>query len=254
MTVEKDPVRIATWNIGHFSFGDLPHTTVSDAEFLSKAAEYEDYIYRVLDADVLSLNEYSKMFTPSHPARDTVFGGYATAFEGNEYHYSCNALYSRVDLTNIGAHEFECNKTADMESPHGIYASDYYYVTADLCLNKETVKLVSVHLAFYAGSAAVPPPIPEDQMKELIGAFRDCDRVILMGDWNCTPDRLSPFEEAGYTLLNTDRTLSTFAKSPASLDNFVYKGVTVSDFTLSETKLSDHYAISCTVTIPEGKA
>ena len=248
MKAEKDSVRIATWNIGHFSFGDYPNTSISDAEFQGKLEEYKDYIYHDLDADVLALNEYSNMFTPTRSARNTVFGQYATALEGNQYHYSCNAMYSRADLVNIKAHEFECNRAADMESPYGIYASDYYYIAADLHLGRETVKLVSAHLAFYAGRTTPPPPIAENQMRELIETFKDCDRIMLMGDWNCTPERLKIFETAGYTLMNTDSTLSTFAKSPASLDNVVYKGVTVSDFALHKTALSDHYAISCTVT------
>lgn len=242
-------VRIATWNIGHFSLGQLPDTIISDSEFDAKSAEYEDYIYNVLNADVIALNEYSKMFTASNKVRDTVFSKYPVAFEGIQKNYSCNTLYAKGNVTNIQAHEFECNKTADMESPYGIFADDYYYVTADLAIGNETVKLVSAHLAFYAGKSVNPPAIVDNQIKELIEVCKAYDKVVLMGDWNCVYNKFQLFTEAGYALANTEASLSTYSEYAGAFDNIIYKGVGIRNFGLAGTKLSDHYAIYCDIFI-----
>jgi len=248
-TADENSVRIATWNIGHFSLGKYADTTISASDFDSKSAEYEDYLYKVLDADVITLNEYSADFTSEHKTRNTIFGEYTTAYEGEQRNYSCNAIYAKTGLTNIQTHEFECNKTADMESPYNINASDYYYVAADLTVNGKTVKVISTHLAFYAGSSENPPQITQNQIEELIGLYEDYDRVIIMGDWNCSPVKLQAFTDAGYNLANNDSTLATYPATQTSLDNMVYKGVTLSDFGLAGTKLSDHYAIYATITV-----
>lgn len=100
-----------------------------------------------------------------------------------------------------------------------------------------------------------------EAINELIDTFKDCDRVILMGDWNSTYNKYQIFADAGYGVANTDSLLATYSPCQDSkykgdipdgygtYDNIIYKGVTVSDFSLAGCKLSDHYAIYCTVTV-----
>lgn len=243
-------VRIATWNIGHFSMGRKPNSTLEDGQVAMQGDYFRDYINNAIDADVIFLNEYSEKFTKnSYLAKNTVFGEYTTVYEGEQRNYSCNAVYSRVEISAPELHEFECNKTAPVISTKGPEAEDYYFVTTDLVIDGELVKLVSVHLAFDGEGSE---NVVINQLKELIAYCEQYENVVLLGDWNINSfSEFKTFTDAGYTLANTDNTLPTYRKDGScdSLDNIIYKGVTVSDFSLAGTDLSDHYALYCTITV-----
>ena len=240
---------IATWNIGHFSGGKKPTSSISGSDAPAKQAEYRDFIENAVRADVFSLNEYSAVFAPGYAARSALFGSYPAGFEGAMYHYSCNALYSKVQIANIEQHAFDCNATATITHTNLIEASDYYYITADLTVAGKTVKLVSAHLGF--DKNLNPDTVNLNQIDELIAKFRNEERVIILGDFNAKSfDYLRRFEQAGFGLANPDASLYTFISSKSSLDNIIVKGVGVSRVTLHGTNLSDHYALSCTITVP----
>ena len=239
---------LATWNIGHFSGGSRPNSTITDAVFAEKSAVYRDFIYNAVRADVFCLNEYSSLFTPTRPARTSLFDAYPTAYEGGQYHYSCNALFSKVATQNIVQHRFECNEHATITHTNLISASDYYYITANLNIAGKNVKLVSTHLGF--DKNLNPDTLNLAQIQELIELFRNEERVIILGDSNSRDfSFFSKYTEAGFALANYDGTLSTIQGWNVALDNIIYKGVGVSNFTLLGTDLSDHYAISCLVTV-----
>ena len=241
-------VRIATWNIGHFAMGEKANSTIEDGRVAMKSADFLDYINNAVGADIMFLNEYSQKFTKNnYYAKNTIFTSYSTVYEGPQINYSCNAVYSKVSISQPQKHEFECNKTAPYISPY-VEAEDYYFVTTDLVINGKTVKLVSVHLAFddYGSKNVVI-----NQLNELIAYCAQYEHVVLMGDWNVGSfSEFDVFTEAGYTLANTDKNMPTY-KSGSSLDNIIYKGVTVTDFTLAGTNLSDHYALYCTITVED---
>ena len=241
-------VRIATWNIGHFAMGEKANSTIEDGRVAMKSADFLDYINNAVGADIMFLNEYSQKFTKNnYYAKNTIFTSYSTVYEGPQLNYSCNAVYSKVSISQPKKHEFECNKTAPYISPY-VEAEDYYFVTTDLVINGKTVKLVSVHLAFddYGSTNVVI-----NQLNELIAYCAQYEHVVLMGDWNVGSfSEFDVFTEAGYTLANTDKNMPTY-KSGSSLDNIIYKGVTVTDFSLAGTNLSDHYALYCTITVED---
>ena len=239
-------VRIATWNIGHFSLGHKDYSTIEDTQFAMKNADFSDYINNAIDADIMFLNEYSKKFTKNkYLAKDTIFKGYDTVYEGPQRNYSCNAVYSKIEISQPEVHEFECNKDLGKLGQYAPEGADYYFVTTDLVINGTTVKLVSTHLAFGSNN------IVANQIKELIEYCEQYEHVVLLGDWNVnTFSDFNLFTDAGYTLGNTDKNMPTY-EGGSSLDNIVYKGVTVTDFTLAGTDLSDHYALYCTVTVDE---
>ena len=240
-------VRIATWNIGHFSLGKKPDSTIENTQFAMKSEEYRDYINNAVNADVIFLNEYSQKFTKSaNLAKNTVFDSYdKTVYEGPQLNYSCNAVYSKVEISAPERHEFECNKTAGTISTK-VKATDYYFVTTDIVIDGTVVKLVSVHLAFDGEGSK---NVVVNQLKELIAYCEQFEHVVLLGDWNInTFSEFNIFTNAGYSLGNADKDMPTYT-SGSSLDNIVYKGVTVTDFTLAGTNLSDHYALYCTITV-----
>ncbi len=245
----KDSLRIATWNIGHFSMGKNPNSAITDANYQTAAAKYRSFIQNALDADIIALQEYSAMFTPSHGAAESLFSNYSFYKEGEQSRYSCNAIYAKRPISNVQVHEFECNKTATITHTNLIAATDYYYMTADVKLGGETVKLVTAHLAFDNNKS--PDTVNQNQIKELIEVLKNEERVVLVGDWNVREfSYFDLFTDAGYSLANTDSTLYTVYNGNLSLDNIIYKGVAVSDFTLCGSDLSDHYAIACTISLP----
>jgi len=251
-TQNTNKLRIATWNIGHFSLGDVTYSTISSLGFSAK--DYKDYI-DAIDADVVSLNEYSAEFTSGVLARNAIFGDYPTVFEGEQNRYSCNALYARSGLlTNMQVHYFDCYATASggssVDKP-----TDHYYITSDLNLNGETVKFVNAHLLYEDN----PQTLAINAINELISVFSAYDKVIILGDCNVTYDKFQYFINAGYEVAQTDSRLATYgpcqgskyntdiAEGYGSYDNIIYKGVTVSNFGLAGCKLSDHYAIYCDI-------
>lgn len=239
-------IRVATWNIGHFSGGKNPNTKITDAQYTKAAAAFASYIDG-LNADLLTLNEYSYHFTPSNRAKTALFEDFTgTKFEGPQSRYSCNALYSNLTVRDLGARDFACNQTAKIEHTNLIAASDYYYVSGEITLAGQSVTVVTAHLAF--DLTKNPDTVNLNQIYELIDTFEDHERVILMGDWNARYfSYFSIFEDAGYTLGNTDS--SKYTCGTSSLDNIMVKGLKVSDFKVHTTGLSDHYAVSATVSL-----
>ena len=228
--------------------GEKANSTIEDGRVAMKSADFLDYINNAVGADIMFLNEYSQKFTKNnYYAKNTIFKDFTTSYEGPQLNYSCNAVYSKVAISQPEKHVFECNKTAPYISPY-VKAEDYYFVTTDVAIDGKVVKLVSVHLAFddYGSKNVVI-----NQLNELIAYCAQYEHVVLMGDWNV--GSFSEFDvltEAGYTLANTDKNMPTY-KSGSSLDNIIYKGVTVTDFTRAGTNLSDHYALYCTITVDD---
>ena len=252
-TQNDNSVRLATWNIGHFSLGENKNSSIDSLGFT--AADYQNYI-NAINADVIGLNEYSEMFDSTQYARNAVFGNYTKRYEGVQRQYSCNAIYAKndVNISNMQLQEFNCYSSA---TGSGIKPANYYYIVSDLNINGQTVKLVSVHL-YYEDE---PQQYAKKAINELISVFAGYDKVILMGDWNSTYNKFQIFQNAGYSVAQTDSRLATYGPCQGSkynndivdgygsYDNIIYKGVTVSNFGLAGTKLSDHYAIYCDVTV-----
>ncbi|MBO7377011.1 MAG: hypothetical protein J6V01_07945, partial [Clostridia bacterium] len=246
---------IAAWNIGHFSKGSHRDSDFKDADYETAAKQFSTYIDGCVGADLFILNEYSRQFTPSNPA-SSLFGSYVgTNFEGEQRRYSCNAIYSKLALKNVTVHEFECNRSAVITYTTAVKAPDYYYITAELDFDGGPLTIVAVHLAFDDNLYDVPPYIDtvcQNEMKELIEAFKDTERVIMLGDWNAySPDYFGLFTDAGYKVCNDGSYLTCTGSKTGGLewavDNIVYKGVSVSGFRKIPTALSDHIAIAATV-------
>ena len=246
---------IAAWNIGHFSKGSHSDSDFKDADYETAAKQFSTYIDSCVGADLFVLNEYSKQFTPSNPA-SSLFGAYTgTNYEGEQRRYSCNAIYSKLQLKNVTVREFECNRNAVITYTTAVKAPDYYYITAELDFGGEPLTVVAVHLAFDDRLYDVPPYIDtvcQNEMKELIETFKDTERVIMLGDWNAySPDYFDLFTDAGYKVCNDGSYLTCTGSKTGGLDwavdNIVYKGVSVSGFRKIPTALSDHVAIAATV-------
>ena len=242
---------IASWNIGHYSMGGSKNSAISDANYKTEKAKYDAYIAS-LGADILILNEYSKMFTPSNAAR-YLFLDYGCPYEGEQRNYSCNALYAKLPLKNVTTHEFACNTPETVLHTTAIKATDYYYITGELTVDGKTVTIVGLHLAFN-DNLHPNDTVCTAQMDELIATFADVERVIILGDWNAyNAEYYDRFAEAGYTVANDGSYLTCTGSRTGGLewpvDNIIVKGVTMTGFHVVNTSLSDHVAVVATITL-----
>lgn len=118
-------------------------------------------------------------------------------------------------------------------------------------LDNELVKLVVCHLAF--DNNLNPDTINTNQMLELIVRFKNTEKIIMVADWNCRDfSYFDLFTNNGYKLANYDSYINTFwvpYDTNCSLDNIIYKGVDVKGFKVHTSTLSDHYAVSCQVSL-----
>ena len=252
--------KIANWNIGHFSFGKNKDSSISDGAYDASLTQYRTYIDDVVGADLLCLNEYSEYFTPSNRASN-LFGSYTgSSYEGEQRRYSCNAIWSKLPLSNITLHEFACNVDKDIQYTNAVEATDYYYVTAELELGGETVTIVAAHLAYDDDLYGIPPyvdTICTDEIDELISVFENAEHVVIIGDFNVYDyDYFYRFTDAGYTLGNGDGEIMTCTGSRTGdlewpVDNILVKGLTITDFYAEPTRLSDHVAVIATISLPD---
>ena len=237
----ENSFELATWNTGNFSNGGK-NTTITDAQMPEKQKQYTDFIENRLKADLICLNEFDPNFTTSnnYATKDVLFTEYVD-YVGVKYGYQCNSIFAKetLDMTEPQAHN---------------YGNGYGYYATEVDVNGKAVTVVSVHLNYdHNYVKGTTDEINKEQILDLLEIFAEKERVIFLGDWNCIQfKQYELLADAGYTLANTNPDLWTKtggAIDNHSLDNIAYKGVTISNFTCEITDLSDHYALTCTVSV-----
>jgi len=236
--IQKPSFIIATWNLGHFSEGKKPYSTLKGTIVSSKMTEFYSLINDSIAADVICLNEYSTIFGKDENGeecltRNVAFDGYSVKKEGPLMGYSCNAIFGKLKIKNIKIHLFECVKPFLKEVPR---SRNYYFVTGDLYVQGRKVKLVCAHTISSNG------PLCSAMNVEIINHCDKYDRVVLCGDWNSL--EYSVFKQAGYSLGNSGA-IKTYPNKSYPLDNIMVKGLKISDTKSYESKLSDHYPLVC---------
>ena len=239
-----DTLKLATFNIGHFSAGNYPYSVDT---YTARLNEYKQLIYNTIDPDVIAVQEYSDYMVNKGKTSQVLFNDFQVQYEGVQRNYSCNAIFDNTCLLNMRKHEFECLANEEITHTDLIKAQDYYYVDADLYIKGRLVKFVATHLAFDSNR---PMVLQDKQIAELISAYANYEYVIMMGDFNSrTGSGYDPFVNAGYNLVN-DGSYLTSENMP--LDNIVVKGLTISDAGMITTDLSDHNPLFCTVSLTSG--
>lgn len=240
--LDEDCYTIATWNIGHFSKGKKPYSTIDYTTYITNYNELKQVLEDSIRADVLCLNEYSEIFSlgsnkENRITKDLFFEGYAYSQIGPLWGYSCNSIYSNLRLKKIKLRKFEVSKTVAAKMPR---AENYYYLEGDLYFNNTKVKLVCAHTTSSANAVC------QSQISELLNRYRNEERVIMCGDWN-TQD-FSLFTNSGYTIGNNG-SLKTFPEKGYALDNIVVKGLKISNVRVVRTGLSDHFPLVCCISL-----
>jgi endonuclease/exonuclease/phosphatase family metal-dependent hydrolase len=241
---QKSNIVLCTWNVAHYYAYGSSKKIIDGPIYESKLKEFREIVYDSINADLISLNEYSTVFgiyndSVRHLASEVLFDGYNTWIEGGltKHRVGHNAIYSNVRMGNFQKHEFEYNKTTNHKNSY-----DYYYLSSDLYIDRVPVKFIGVYLV----SSRKDPSLVQNQIVELIEKFKDEKRVVMCGDFNTK--NYSKFKKAGYKLAN-DGSIVTFYKKSAPLDNIVTKGVKISDVRVVKTELSDHYPLVCSLSI-----
>lgn len=240
---------VATWNIGHFSNGSYPYSTLNGSD--SNVSLYKDTI-EALSADIVSINEYSDLlFCDNNDilTKNTVFDSYEYKYEFLQNGYCCNALFSIYTIQNLGQHFFESNQGVTTSS--GLLASDYYFVAGFVHLFNYEIAVASIHCAFNTNSSK----LSVEQYCEIISFFSSFEYVILMGDFNnvCSFDDVFCFEQYGYLLANSrTNAMDTYHFNNVKnrkLDNIIVKGFDIVSVDIFETSLSDHDGLVCDLQI-----
>lgn len=241
----KQSIKLATWNIGHFSKGKKDYSLISPSECAKKTEEYRSFVYNSIKADILCLNEYESEFcidsiSGTATAEDAIFDNYNVHRVFKQNRYICNAIFSNIGLNNTRKKAYSFNKELKAQIKRIDW---YYYVSSEIIIDGEKVMLICTHLISgvdkYSRSR-------QDQIDELIKACEQYKRVIICGDMNTR--NYSKFMKAGYTLAN-DGSIVTFPSKSSSLDNIMVKGLKISDVRVLKTDLSDHYPLTCRISL-----
>jgi len=244
---------VAQWNIGHFSGGASPNSTIDGVSYEKKLKAFRSVIDGI-SANLFSVNEFSEVFgtdskgTPQKTL-DVLFSDYSYRFVGHQTRYSCNALFSMQELNNVTESQYDCNQTAQIIKANHIRATDYYYIESVIKIKGCPVKLVTTHLAFDYGNEV----IAKSQILEIIERYKDDSLVILCGDWNIMDvNNFDYFKAAGYQLANHGvyGDYMTFSGGEV-LDNIIVKGLNIQNVKMIETSLSDHKPLVVTLTFPD---
>jgi endonuclease/exonuclease/phosphatase family metal-dependent hydrolase len=238
--MKKNCYTIATWNIGHFSQGEKPYPTINTSIYSTNYNELRRVLEDSIKADVFCLNEYSNIFFSDGGkdegiTKELFFGDYAFSKIGPLLGFSCNSIFSNIKIKNMKLHLFEISKTVQSNMPR---AANYYFLEGNLYLDGEKVKLVCAHTTSSASALC------QSQIAELLNKYRNCDKVIMCGDWN-TQD-FSLFKNSGYNLAN-DGSYKTYPSKNYALDNIAVKGLEISDVKMVKTAVSDHYPLVCNI-------
>lgn len=243
--VEKSEIVLCTWNIAHYYAYGSSKKVIDGSIYESKLKEFREVIYDSINADLISLNEYSPVFGidkdgGEHLSSNILFDGYNSWIEGGATKKGTghNAIYSNVRMGNYQKHEFDYIKTTKYKESH----NDYYYLSADMFVGGELVKFICVYLIYSTKDAS----LVQNQIAELIEKYKNEKRVVICGDFNTR--NYSKLKKAGYSLAN-DGSIITFYKTSKPLDNVVAKGVKISNVHTVNTKLSDHYPLVCKISI-----
>ncbi len=237
---------VATWNIGYFSNGVSDRSGIKASDYEKKLAEYRSFIYDSIHADVISVNEYNRVFIGKDDEKNSsvtssvLFDKFGSQVVGPRDGVR-KALFTKNKISNS---EFVYLKGHQrVIGDEDIVNRKGYYIASDFMLGGQLVKLVCVHLLF---SNKVPLVVQQYQMEELIEQYKMFDRVVMIGDWNIGDYTI--FKKEGYTMANNG-SLVTFPGKKYPLDNIIAKGVKISDVRVLKTDLSDHYPIVCKISI-----
>lgn len=234
----KTKFKFAQWNIGHFSMGTQPSTTITAETKAEKQAEYRSLINAV-GADILAVCEDNFYFaTDNTLSRSAIYDCYSKCRIGYQVTYNANSLY------------FNVGEMVDERNWEFAQQDQFRYVhEVRLNINGQNVVIAETHLDWSNATKR------RAQIAELISHYSNEKYVIISGDWNVMTDvaDYDAMKTAGYTLSLYDYlpALATYPDQETCLDIVAVKGFTIgkSEVNSESISLSDHNLVTCELTM-----
>lgn len=253
-------IRVATWNIGHLSYGASSSGGYSGDTAVSKQKAWRKAV-NGFAANILCCQEYEPNFgtlnSESVTTADAVMGGiYGDNSIGGKNNYQCQAIFSKSALANGQDVYYDLSGNA---------GGTYRYQKAETTINGKTVTIISCHFPILSGDWS--SSVQRACMNEVIAACANLDYAIVCMDSNFeTTDRFDNFISAGFKLANhgdfgdiktwpTDGVKANYASladwwPTKALDCIAVKGFKVSNVQIySDSELTDHCAIIADLTM-----
>ena len=232
---------LATWNVGHFSNGMKSYSLIEPKQYNDKLKGFRKILYDSLSADLIGINEYSAVFGKNKIGNEALssevlFNKYGYKIEGNKS-WICNSIFSNINVYNLERFFYKSSIPYIAKVKK---AALFNYLSADIVIDGEKVKMVYVHLI------SKEYKIRSQQIKELIEKYKNYERIIIFGDFNT--GNLKAFKDDGYIAAN-DGSLVTFPSKSIAIDNILVKGLKISDARVIKTDLSDHYPLVCRISL-----
>lgn len=240
LSLYRDTLTIAHWNIGHFSLGKSPNTTISSNDSKEKEELYKTLLDSIA-ADIIGICEYNPIFSDyGEETSSILFKSYPFKFIGEKYSYNCNAIFSLAKLNK--------NKTVFFDKS----VQRRYYIVSSIFINNHEILFVESHLDWNQGTEGKNCRF--EQIHALIEQFSKCPYVIICADFNVANiNEFQPFLDAGFSLANGEQlgTSNTYTASNPKypMDNIITKGLDIhSKSIIGDKRLSDHCLIKARMT------
>ena len=248
---EADSFGFATWNIGHFSLGRGPVSTIAPADAKTRATAYLSFL-RSARVDVLGLSEFSPQFTSDGAvtAAQTALSDFPDSVVGPLNGYHVNAVFWRgAKLVGSGTKAFPAAN------------SPAYYQWARLHVLGREVCFVATHCDWRTTESKGHELDRIEQLLLLARTFKDEPRVVIAGDfntcfrrmaeepWRDAPEDFTVFRSAGFDAAHWGELKTNPACAPRlSVDNVFTKGFDISEVrVVPDPALSDHALLRCTL-------
>ena len=244
------------WNIGNFSKGKYPYSTITKDNYSLKLDGFNKFINTYCPDCHYLLNEYNETFAKidgKPVAAATVLFDKRKTYKdfprSTSSGYNKLAIFGKEGLYSYRYGVFESLK--GVKNKNGTLEYGLGYCISQYNIGGTTLYVMSLH---------APNSVTADESnalyKEILSIVAGLDNCILVGDFNRkAADRFSVLTDAGFKILN-DKSV-TYLPGRSILDWVLFrcKNVTLSDFRVYTEAvdgngefLSDHLPLSFTAT------
>ena len=251
----RDSQKFMHWNIGNFSQGKYPYSTIKTDNYKVKLDGFNKFINKYCPDCHYLLNEYNDIFAKVNGklvnTATVLFdkrNGYKVFPRSTSSGYNRLAIFWKEGLLSYKYGIFESLK--GVKNSNGTLEYGAGYCISQYSIGGEIVYVMSLH---------APNKIKSDKSdelyREILSICSKYDNCILVGDFNRKRiDRFKVLKDAGFKILN-DKSV-TYPPSTI-LDWVLYRcrDVTLSNFRVYKEAvdsngdlLSDHLPLSFTVT------
>ena len=243
------------WNLGHFSKGQYPYSTITETDYRDKLTAFRFFINTYCSECHFLLNEYDESFATvggQTVKTDTLLFNMRKISQvfprSTSTGYNKLAAFWKEGFLGFKYGIFESLK--GVKNRNGTLEFGTGYCLSKYAMGKDSLFVMSLH---------VPNKIKRDEynalFNEIVGICSNLDNCVLVGDFNRTSiTDFTVFTDAGFKILNDNSV--THPSTGNILDWVLYRcrAASLSDFKVyteavdgNGDLLSDHLPVSFTV-------